>query len=63
MAGWLYGLIMDGIVAGVGVPQISAISNVAEALQGTGVPCIADGGIRFSGRYFQGHRGRSLILS
>lgn len=37
------------IVAGVGVPQISAISNVAEALEGTGVPCIADGGIRFSG--------------
>jgi len=37
------------IVAGVGVPQISAISNVAEALQGSGVPLIADGGIRFSG--------------
>ncbi len=37
------------IVAGVGVPQITAISNVAEALEGTGVPCIADGGIRFSG--------------
>jgi len=37
------------IVAGVGVPQISAISNVAEALQGSGVPVIADGGIRFSG--------------
>ena len=37
------------IVAGVGVPQISAISNVAEALEGTGVPLIADGGIRFSG--------------
>lgn len=37
------------IVAGVGVPQISAISNVAEALRDTGVPCIADGGIRFSG--------------
>ena len=37
------------IVAGVGVPQLSAISNVAQALQGTGVPCIADGGIRFSG--------------
>ncbi|MGV3653415.1 MAG: IMP dehydrogenase [Noviherbaspirillum sp.] len=37
------------IVAGVGVPQISAISNVAQALEGTGVPCIADGGIRFSG--------------
>jgi IMP dehydrogenase len=37
------------IVAGVGVPQITAISNVAKALEGTGVPCIADGGIRFSG--------------
>ena len=37
------------IVAGVGVPQITAISNVAEALRGTGVPCIADGGIRYSG--------------
>jgi len=37
------------IVAGVGVPQISAIDNVAQALEGTGVPLIADGGIRFSG--------------
>jgi IMP dehydrogenase len=37
------------IVAGVGVPQISAISDVSEALQGTGVPLIADGGIRYSG--------------
>jgi len=37
------------IVAGVGVPQISAVSNVAEALEGTGVPLIADGGIRYSG--------------
>ncbi|MBD3754525.1 MAG: IMP dehydrogenase [Gammaproteobacteria bacterium] len=37
------------IVAGVGVPQISAIANVAKALQGTGVPLIADGGLRFSG--------------
>ncbi len=37
------------IVAGVGVPQISAISNVAKALQGSGVPLIADGGIRYSG--------------
>ncbi|MGH8433468.1 MAG: IMP dehydrogenase [Pseudomonas sp.] len=37
------------IVAGVGVPQISAIANVAAALQGSGVPLIADGGIRFSG--------------
>lgn len=37
------------IVAGVGVPQITAISDVAEALAGTDVPLIADGGIRFSG--------------
>ena len=37
------------IVAGVGVPQITAISNIAKALEGTGVPLIADGGIRFSG--------------
>ncbi|NCA16562.1 MAG: IMP dehydrogenase [Betaproteobacteria bacterium] len=37
------------IVAGVGVPQISAIANVADALAGSGVPLIADGGIRFSG--------------
>ena len=37
------------IVAGVGVPQITAIDNVAAALEGTGVPVIADGGIRYSG--------------
>jgi len=37
------------IVAGVGVPQITAIDNVAKALEGTGVPLIADGGIRYSG--------------
>jgi len=37
------------IVAGVGVPQISAISRVAKALEGTGVPVIGDGGIRYSG--------------
>ncbi len=37
------------IVAGVGVPQITAISNVAQALEGTGVPLIGDGGIRYSG--------------
>jgi IMP dehydrogenase len=37
------------IVAGVGVPQITAIDNVAKALAGTGVPLIADGGIRYSG--------------
>ncbi len=37
------------IVAGVGVPQISAVSNVAEALRDSDVPVISDGGIRFSG--------------
>ncbi|MCZ4331125.1 IMP dehydrogenase [Castellaniella denitrificans] len=37
------------IVAGVGVPQITAIADVAQALEGTGVPLIADGGIRYSG--------------
>ena len=37
------------IIAGVGVPQITAISNVAKALEGSGVPLIADGGIRYSG--------------
>jgi len=37
------------IVAGVGVPQITAISNVAKVLEGAGIPFIADGGIRYSG--------------
>lgn len=37
------------VVAGVGVPQLSAIYEVAKALQGTGVPLIADGGLRYSG--------------
>jgi len=37
------------VVAGVGVPQISAVANVAAALERAGVPLIADGGIRFSG--------------
>jgi IMP dehydrogenase len=37
------------IVAGVGVPQVTAIDNVATALRGSGVPLIADGGIRYSG--------------
>ncbi|MBX3620296.1 MAG: IMP dehydrogenase [Rhizobacter sp.] len=37
------------IVAGVGVPQITAIDNVAKALSGTDVPLIADGGVRYSG--------------
>lgn len=37
------------IIAGVGVPQLSAVVEAAKALEGTGVPVIADGGIRFSG--------------
>ncbi|PWH85405.1 IMP dehydrogenase [Brumimicrobium oceani] len=37
------------IIAGVGVPQITAINEVAGALQGTGIPVIADGGIRYTG--------------
>jgi IMP dehydrogenase len=37
------------IVTGVGVPQITAVANVAKALAGTGVPLVADGGVRYSG--------------
>ena len=37
------------IVAGVGVPQITAVNNVVKSLEGTGVPAIADGGLRYSG--------------
>ncbi|MBT3672662.1 MAG: IMP dehydrogenase [Porticoccaceae bacterium] len=37
------------IVTGIGVPQVTAVADVAEALKGTGVPVIADGGIRYSG--------------
>ena len=37
------------IVAGVGVPQITAVVNVANALKGSGIPLIADGGVRYSG--------------
>ncbi len=37
------------IIAGVGVPQITAVSDIAEALKGTDIPLIADGGIRYSG--------------
>ncbi|MFT4432683.1 IMP dehydrogenase [Caballeronia sp. 15715] len=37
------------IVAGVGVPQITAVANVSDALRGSGVPVISDGGVRFSG--------------
>ena len=39
------------IIAGVGVPQITAVANVSAALEGTGVPLIADGGIRYSGDF------------
>ncbi|MBQ0123785.1 MAG: IMP dehydrogenase [Bacteroidales bacterium] len=37
------------IIAGIGVPQLTAVMNVADALKGSGIPVIADGGIRYSG--------------
>jgi IMP dehydrogenase len=37
------------MIAGVGLPQVSAVANVADALEGSGVPIIADGGVRYSG--------------
>jgi len=37
------------IIAGIGVPQLTAVMNVAQALEGSGIPIIADGGIRFTG--------------
>ena len=37
------------IIAGIGMPQLSAVMNVAKALDGTGVPVIADGGVRYTG--------------
>lgn len=37
------------VIAGVGIPQLSAIFNVAKAVEGSGIPVIADGGIRYSG--------------
>ncbi len=37
------------VIAGVGIPQLSAIYNVAKAIEGSGIPVIADGGIRYSG--------------
>lgn len=37
------------VIAGVGVPQLSAVNDVAQALEGTGIPVIADGGIRYTG--------------
>ena len=41
--------IVVGVVAGVGVPQLTAVYDVAKALEGTGIPLIADGGLRYSG--------------
>ena len=45
------------IIAGVGAPQLGAVMDVAEALEGTGVPVIADGGIRFTGDIVKGLAG------
>ena len=45
------------VIAGVGVPQLGAVMEVAEALKGTGVPVIADGGIRFTGDIVKGLAG------
>jgi len=42
------------IIAGVGIPQLSAVYNIAKAIKGTGVPVIADGGIRYSGDIVKG---------
>lgn len=39
------------VIAGVGVPQLSAVNNVAMAIEGTGVPVIADGGVRYTGDF------------
>jgi len=47
------------MVAGVGVPQITAVYNVAQALKDSGVPLIADGGLRFSGDIAKSIQGRS----
>jgi IMP dehydrogenase len=42
------------VIAGVGVPQLSAIYNVSKAIQGSGVPVIGDGGLRYSGDFVKG---------
>jgi IMP dehydrogenase len=42
------------IIAGVGIPQLSAVYNIAKAIKGSGVPVIADGGIRYSGDIVKG---------
>ena len=49
------------IVSGVGVPQLSAIANACAAAKSSGVPVIADGGIRYSGDITKAHRGRRFV--
>lgn len=52
------------VIAGVGVPQLSAVYNVAKAIKGSGVPVIADGGIRYSGDIVKGlAAGASSIMA
>jgi IMP dehydrogenase len=51
------------IIAGVGVPQLTAIFEVAEALKGTGIPIVADGGIRYSGEWLSSCRRGSSIMA
>jgi hypothetical protein len=49
------------IIAGIGVPQLTAITNCRSIAAKTDVPLIADGGIRFLRRYHQGHRRRCTL--
>ena len=49
------------IIAGIGVPQITAVANVAAELRKDGIPLIADGGIRYSGDCCQGTGGGRIL--
>src|SRR5690606_36462685 len=52
------------VIAGVGIPQLSAVYSVAKAIKGSGVPVIADGGIRYSGDIVKGlAAGASSIMA
>ena len=52
------------IIAGIGVPQLTAVMNTSEALKGTGIPVIADGGIRYSGDIVKAlAAGASIIMA